>query len=496
MEPFNHPMVEYLAATDGRRTLLMVRERVADRPACTPEVRHLSSGDYNNALDAANKWPTDYVLIETDPGRPVRVSAGAARTTPLYLANNSSTLFGSWDMGNLREHIAGINPREAARLLIFRPRYSTETLFRGIYRLTERATAHFGGHLWISCPDPARHRQPRELVSGADVLTAFVETMDASMDRRPWAADSTLFHLTGGFDSGTVAMRAAERFPGLFPTSALLIGGPGREQQIRRRSEMRSGSPFAEIDISVDAMKYPPLAPECRWVGGNVINPLEEPLHHPFTQLARAVAEVGARTVVTGLGGDEMVALTQEEEPHKGLGEITDAQVLPWIGPRARAALEFADDSIAPPAPINSMTLLSLETTAPVLLREGLWPMHPFADPLMVDLGEQLPFAWRELKQLQRRRMASLGMGHEVVHPVERESFAEVVEHALTVHAPPLFARMLTDGSPLFDEGLVDPDGLRTAADHLTSADYQEERDSKILEVLSLHMSAEAALGQ
>lgn len=120
--------------------------------------------------------------------------------------------------------------------------------------------------------------------------------------------------------------------------------------------------------------------------------------------------------------------------------------------------------------------------------------MRPFAGPDMVELGEQLPFAWRELKQLQRRRMAALGMSDDVVHPAERESFAEVIQHALISHAPPLFARMLADGSPLFDDGLVDPDGLRAAAERLTAEHYQEERESKLLEVLSLHLSATAFL--
>ncbi|WP_017578434.1 asparagine synthase-related protein [Nocardiopsis kunsanensis] len=486
--------MEHLAATDGHRTLIMVRERVADRLTCDPEVRPLTPAEYDQAREAATRWPTDVVLVETEPERPVRVTAGAARTTPLYLATDGPTLVGSWDMADLREHATGINPREAARLLIYRPRYSTDTLFRGVHRLTERATAHFGGSLWTSYPDPALHRTPRDLAPGADVVGAFVETMDTAMDRRPWAEESTLFHLTGGFDSGTVATRAAERHPGLFPTATLLIGGTGREQQIRRRAEMRDRVKFADPDIVIDAMKHPPLAPGCRWVRGDLISPTEDPLHNPFAQMARAVAEAGARTVVTGLGGDEMVALTQEEEPHQGLGEITDAQILPWVGSRARAVLEFADDGIAPPALINSMTLLSLETTAPALLREGLWPMHPFADPDMVELGEQLPFAWRELKQVQRRRLRALGMSGDVVHPVERESFAEVIEHALTTHAPALFARMLADGSPLFDEGLVDPDGLRAAVGRLTAATYSEDRDAKLLEVLSLHMSATAFL--
>lgn len=493
VEPFDHPMVEHLGATDGCRTLLMIRERVANRPVCAPAIRTLTSAEYDQARLAAEQWPTDYALVETEPAQPVRLTAGAARTTPLYLATEGRSLFGSWDMADLRDHVTGINSKEAARLLIYRPRYSSETLFRGVHRLTERATAHFGGHLWISYPHPTLHRQPRELEPDADVLGAFVATMDEALDRRPWTESTTLFHLTGGFDSGTIATRAAERAPKAFPTSTLLIGGPGREQQIRRRVEMRSRVRFAEPDIVIDAMQYPPLAPECRWVLGAATAPTEEPLHYPFTQMARAVAEAGARTVVTGLGGDEMVALAQDEEPHKGLGEITDAQILPWVGAHAKTALEFADDGVAPPAQINSMTLLSLETTAPALLREGLWPLHPFADPAMVELGEQLPFAWRELKELQRRRLGALGMSDDVVYPVERESFAEVVEHALITHASVLFARMLVEGSPLFD-GLVDPDGLRLAVERLTPERYREERDAKLLEVLSLHMSAAAFL--
>ncbi|WP_245703623.1 hypothetical protein [Streptomyces lushanensis] len=117
--------------------------------------------------------------------------------------------------------------------------------------------------------------------------------------------------------------------------------------------------------------------------------------------MTMALAEQGARTVVTGLCGDETVALSQAEYPHKAMGELKDVALLPWIGKRTRSALEFTDDGIAPPAVVNSMSRLSLEATAPVLLREGIWPVHPFADPGLIQLGEWLPIDWRELKQLQ-----------------------------------------------------------------------------------------------
>lgn len=64
----------------------------------------------------------------------------------------------------------------------------------------------------------------------------------------------------------------------------------------------------------------------------------------------------------------------------------------------------------------------------------------------------------------------------------------------LTTHARQWFARMLIDGSPLFDEQLVDPDGLRLAVRRLAEEPYREDGDAQLLEVLDLHFAAQAFL--
>ncbi|MGW6455191.1 asparagine synthase-related protein [Streptomyces sp. NPDC055078] len=306
--------------------------------------------------------------------------------------------------------------------------------------------------------------------------------------------DRSHFHLTGGFDSATIATRAAERYPGRLNTSALLIAGPGRAQQVRRRNEMRTAVPFGPVDALVDALTHLPLHPECQRVRGALISPYEDPLHYPFVTLAQRIADSGAHTVVTGIGGDEMVALSQEEYPHRASGSLKDAESLPWIGARVVQVAPFGDDGIAPAAAVNSMTLLSLESAAPVMLRAGLWPLHPFADTGMVALGEALPIDWRELKQLQRRRLASLGMSNAVTRPAERESFAEVVAQALIRHGKDLLADMLNTGSPLFETELIDPDGLRTALSEMNHGTYDEMRHSQLIEVIHLHLAATAYL--
>ncbi|GCD41804.1 asparagine synthase [Streptomyces paromomycinus] len=492
--PYAHPLVEQAAVSDGRRSLIMVRERVAGHPASRTDVQQVPRAEYDQARRAAERWPADWVLVEWVPDEPVQVTAGPCRTTPLYLAAGGSTLHGSWEMGDLAPFAGGLNAQEVARLLLYRPRYSSDTVFTGIQRLTERATAHFGGALFLRYPEPALHSGPRQLAEDADVLGAFVGAMDGAWDLRPLDTVTTALHLTGGFDSGVLATRVAERFPDRFATAALLIGGPGRAQQLRRRQQMREAVRFAEPDLLLDAMVTAPLHRDCARVNGELISPYEEPLYHPFQRLAEGLAANGARAVVTGLGGDEMVALSQDEYPHRPMGEPADTAHLPWIGEHGRNAAQFGDVGIAPPAVVNSMTLLSLETTAPLLLRQGIWPVHPFTDPVMVQLGEWLPIDWRELKQLQRRRLAALALDEDVTQPRLRESFAEVVQHALTVHARPLFARMLRDGSPLFDDKLVDPDGLRRAVNRLSSGDYREDGDAQLLEVTTLHLAAEAFL--
>ncbi|QQN79241.1 asparagine synthase-related protein [Streptomyces sp. XC 2026] len=492
--PYEHPLLEHLHVTDGERTLVIVRERVAERAVCEPGPRSLAPAMYDQAREAALRWPTDYVLIETAPNRPVRVTAGAARTTPLYLSHQDGVLHGSWEMSDLRRFAGALSPKEAARLLTYRPRYGTQTLFTGIQRLTERGTAIFGGDLHLHYPEPALHSSPRPLAPEADVLAAFTDAMDQSLDLRPLEPESTVFHLTGGFDSGTIATRAAQRFPGLLNTAALLVIGAGRDQQIRRRREMRSMLPFGRHDHIIDCLDNSPLHPDCARVQGQPLSPYEEPLHLPFSRLTALLRHHGARSVVTGLGGDEMVSLSPQESAATVLANAHITDKLPWLGPRSRASLEFADDGIAPPAQVNSMTLLSLETTAPPLLRAGIWPLHPFTSPAMIRLGEELPLHWREFKALQRRQLDSLGLSHDVTRPVERESFVWLVQHSLRTYGAPLISGMLQHGSPLFDTGLVDPDGLRLTLRELTDRPYDEEFHAKLLQVIDLHLAARAFL--
>ncbi len=491
--PYLHAMIEQAAVTDGTRTAIMVRERVPGRSAATSAPVTVTPAQFDEIAAAARQWPADHVLIETAPHQPVRLTAGAVRSTPLFLAHRAGVLHGSWDLADLKPFAGGVSPKEATRMLIYRPRYSAETAFRGIHRLTERATATFGGDLVITYPEPVVHARPRALATGADVLGAFMTGIDTALDARPLEPAATLAHLTGGLDSGSIGTRMARRWPGQINTATLIVIGCGREQQIRRRREIRAKVPFGPHDLCLDTAERLMFGPQCARVRGELVSPYDEPLYQHFTELNGQISALGAHTVVTGLGGDEMVAVGSAESAQAAADKVQSFD-LPWLGPRTRAAIEYGDDGIAPPAMAGGITLLAAETVAPPLLRAGLWPVHPFAHPALVQLGDQLPFYWRELKQLQRRHLATFGLSEDACNPKERESFAELVADSLTANGLPLLHRILRDGSPLIEEGLLDPDGLKSVVADLEAGPYREDPHSKLVEVITLDQAVRAFL--
>ena len=236
------------------------------------------------------------------------------------------------------------------------------------------------------------------------------------------------------------------------------------------------------------------FGPDCDRTSGALVSPYDEPLYAHMTELNARIAALGAHAVVSGLGGDEMVAVGSTESRQAALDKKENFD-LPWLGPVARAALPYGDDQIAPPAMAGGITLLAAECVAPPLLRAGLWPVHPFAETPLVTLGDQLPFHWRELKQLQRRHLATFGLSDDACNPRVRESFAELVGQSLIANGLPLLHRILDQGSPLIDAGLLDPDGLKASVIELENGPYSETPWSKLVEVITLDQAARAFLG-
>ncbi|GAB2577868.1 asparagine synthase [Streptomyces capparidis] len=474
VQPYGHPAVETEWATDGTATFLHVRERLRGRAEWSrPEadvasaVRYEQPG-YRESIARARAWPGDWLLLETTPGRPVAITAGAHGIAPVYLVADRGVLHGSWDLADLRAHIVAdhLVEIELARRLALRSRYTAQTLWTGVHQLTERATARFdGADIAVSYPEPAAHSRAREIKPGSDVVAAYEYLLDQVLADRVHDPASSAVQLSGGLDSANVAFALAARPNGNAATaSALLLDQARGVQQARRRAEMIRLAGF-RADVAMPALDHLPLHPHGPRGLAQPVSPYEDVYHEAQQALAGELARCGVRAVLTGIGGDEMVALTAEESPHPPLG--TGEEIRPWIGARVREALVRAEDDIAPASLINETTLKAHACAAPPLLRHGLWPVHPLSDPRLVVFGEWLPIAWRRDKRLHRERLARLRLSPSVVRPRLAENFVGVMNEALRRHGAPYIARMLREGSVLIDQGFVDPLGLAATGERL-----------------------------
>jgi asparagine synthase (glutamine-hydrolysing) len=399
----------------------------------------------------------DKVRMVVTDGKAV-FEAGAIGVAPLYLTVAGSALIGSWDITELGAYasLASYSPLVATRLLTRRQRCSSETLFEGVHRLTERARAVFDGtHLTITYPPPHEHvLQGRRLRPRADPISYFdrllADRIGPVMDAHSAAV---AVELSGGVDSANVAVSAAGLSPFPVQSLGLLMGGEAGADQGLRRTQIVERLNLR--DTVVPAAGHLPFGDPLARSAARPHNPDGDVYLEAFDVLRRRAADSGATVVLTGFGGDEMMA------PHPAELSIPRQEPDPpfWLGEQARQHLADIDRGVAPVSPVPLATQLVFAARNPAYLRCGLWPIAPLADPALYEFGRSLPVEWRTDKALLRRRLAWAGFPESVTAPQWPESFGPVMDRALEVHGPALLTRML-ERSLLIDAGLVSRAGL------------------------------------
>ncbi|TDD56895.1 asparagine synthase [Kribbella antibiotica] len=410
---------------------------------------------------------TDSLLVEGDVAG-IRFTAGTGGVCPLYLIVDGSVLRGSWNPADLLSWVSPTRLVDAAvtRLLTRRQRYSANTMFDGLCKVTERATvtADLNG-LAVAYPEPAEHViQARELRVGAEPVSVFGRLLAQRVS--PLAAAEELelaVEISGGLDSATVAtsMTRVGGLVGLRSAGLQVDGGIGEDQGARRAAIARR---LGLRDLEVSASAYLPFA-----AGGprSVENPHYadgDVYAEAFDQLRLRLHDGGAQVVVTGFGGDELMALRGSE---RGSGVAPLPPDLPsWLGERALDAMPDLDANIAPVSPVPVSALMVFAARNPAYIRYGLWPVAPLADSGLLRLCESLPVAWRRDKALFRCYLGRAGFDQRVTHPDTVESFQFVMERAMRRTGRLMIEQMLDD-SILVDGGYVDRRPLELLRDKL-----------------------------
>ncbi|GAA2832793.1 asparagine synthase-related protein [Kitasatospora sp. CM 4170] len=470
ISPYRHQLTEQASLTDGIRTAFIAAARKAHTSPTRPDPVAVSPGTYDRRLRELRGSRDDWTTVELGPGQSVRVRTGTACTAPQYLAVADRVLYGSWDLLNLRDHQATdrLDPVAVTRMISLRNRYSASTLWQDIKLLTERATAHFptDGQLLLQFPEPAEHSRARALQEDADPVPLFQDLLDRAVARLPWSGSRTAVQLSAGMDSTTVALalRAAPQGTALTAGTVLLDGVRGIQQNERRRMILEHVA-SGWTGITVNAMDHLPYAGPSRFSRAGWVSPTSDIYLDALETLSARFADSGVRAVFTGIGGDELMAVTAAEDT-SGPGAF-EPDAPPWLGPAARAALADVDSAITPAAIVPETALMAKTVCGPALMRRGMWPIHPLTDPLLVRFCEWLPMEWRRRKHLLRVLVDRTGMPGQVARPPIVENFHHVIDTAMRHHGAPRIRRILNEGSPLIEAGLLDPDGLARVAGRL-----------------------------
>jgi asparagine synthase len=393
----------------------------------------------------------DFVALNMGPGEAC-LSSGVFGTAPLYLVEKAGELYASWDLTALRSHLRAdrLVPRVVARTLTRQHRYTSETLFEGVYRLTERAAATFTtSGLSIHYPEPAEHvLEPRTLRPGVDPLAALDELLTDVIREAPTATGCVGVELSGGADSANVALAVkAARFPEMYSFGLLVGGGTGRQQRERRRA-------FVEHcgfrDTATPAMHHPPFCPG----GARALRKPHDPAGAFYQEAFDVVREQAAarrcEVMLTGSGGDEINAHHSRTQT-----ELPMSEPVPWLGNKAVRALSEVNEHLAPVSVLPVPTLMAFGMHNPGFLRAGIWPVSPLVHPRIVRFMEQLPREHKRGKALFRERIRRAGLPEWVAAPAEPENFLAVLEKGLRYYGLPVLDDMLKE-SVLVDLGYVE----------------------------------------
>ncbi|MFD0317822.1 asparagine synthase-related protein [Streptomyces flavalbus] len=397
----------------------------------------------------------DFVALTMEPGE-VRLSAGAFGTAPLYLAEETGELHASWDLTQLRPHLRAdrLVPRVVARTLTRRHRYTSETLFAGVHRLTERATASFTpSGLTIHYPDPAEHvLVSRTLRPGVDPLMALDELLADVIHQAPTATGRVGVELSGGADSGNVALAVkAARFPEVHSFGLLVGGSTGRQQYERRRALVEH---CGFRDTATPAMQHPPFCAGGVRDLGHPHDPAGAFYQEAFDVVREQAAARRCEVMFTGSGGDEINAHHSRTQ-----AELPTPESVPWLGDEAIRALAEVNEHLAPIPVLPVPTLMAFGMHNPGFLRAGIWPVSPLAHPRIVRFMEQLPHEYKRGKKLFRERIRRAGLPGWVAAPTHPENFLAVLEEGLRSYGLPVLDDMVKE-SILVDLGYLDGKAL------------------------------------
>jgi len=515
LTPYRHPALEDFAAAAGDRVLFVVRERFAGAPPPKTDMQQpaaLSARALEAVLAECLDWPLQRILVLIDRRvGALQIHSGSWGTAPVFALERDDSLWGDWDASALYDLARGValEPALTAHFLIaFDCPYSRRTLIPDIQALTERTTAHWGLAsdgtrlpLRIDYPEPVSRPRPRQLKPGADPSGMYGEMLSAVIRR--WLDSSEALpcaELSGGLDSGSVAVAAAGVCDRPLTTLGIVVPGDrGAAQQARRRELCDR---FGFHDLLLDARTALPFGLNSRRLRERAVIPWEDCYHEAVEAMLALLPNAPQKLLLNGLGGDELFfphwsELDEDARRHRLAETRLERERIPeFLSQQTYQIYRDSSDGLdrAPLAPVPTSALAAVAIGSNLYMQHGYWPISPFCAPELVRFCRSLPPEWRADRRLQRVFLANAGCSRQVTHPALKENFNDVMAQGLRAARPLL--RNLFQNSRLAATGWLDAGKLLAAYDAYCEGRPPAWDDVHFYAVAVLELTLEALDGQ
>lgn len=495
IRPYQHAALHAGMFASKKRTAVIIRERVGGQPEVNGSfsVTSCSERALDEVLAEARHWPLEFLevlITRRDDGNQVTFRCGQWGTAPVYFLVRDGGLHVNWDVTDLYKYLPStiLEPGFAAQFILgLSHPYSSQTIFSGVSRLTERARA-----VWrppfetvkISYPSPQSHSRAKRLKSNAHVVETFREILSASMKRwLPSSDHPVAMELSGGLDSSIVAVMAATITTKPVKSYGMIMPGVlARHQRARRDETIKR---FSLSDSNFQCIDHPPFNPKSPRVIGTSVVPWAEFYEEAVGTMLGKVAQDGVGVIFTGMGGDELCSYQESEvdaeEGDSEDGEQADVELSAFGSPYppfVTDLLKEADkdrDFLINDAPQSLMDMSSVESATAVstlYLKNKVWPISPLCTPELVEFCRKLPFDWRHERLIERKVLTSFGCSPLVAYPKPEtlENFCGVMDYALRDASSGVISKLFRD-SRLAEQGFVDKKALMATYEQYRAGD-------------------------
>jgi asparagine synthase (glutamine-hydrolysing) len=336
-----------------------IRDATTDRPFAPSGhgAAHLVLDAYRAwGRDCARRLEGDYTFVVWDRERRTLVAArDFSGSRPLYYGRDGERLIVASLASVVARHtphrgeidVAALGASVAALFNV-----GTETSYLGVSVLpaghTLTMTPDGRIDVWQHWDPPTVVDRPASFDEGAEELRAL---LTASVDQRLGENGTTALWLSGGWDSSAIlacATRVLRERPAnrklVIVSMSYPVGNRGREDEAIRSVADRMG-----VDVTwVQSGDVPLLPPDPAEEAGE----RDLPFAHAFEMWSRAMVarsrELGARTVLTGTGGDELFAGTNLYLSDLLRGGAWLELALEWYRIRGRTLKGFRERVVQP----------------------------------------------------------------------------------------------------------------------------------------------------